>query len=76
MLFLSLDDLTEPVDGHLGFDPVLQPYSSSISRLQLEAFPLRLPLVLSALLWEWLKTQGEEGEPRGKKGLKVGGIIK
>lgn len=68
MLFLSLDDLTEAVDGHLGFDPVLQPYSSSISSLQLEAFPLSLPLVLSALLWEWPKHRQREVNQGGKRG--------
>lgn len=72
MLVLSVDDPREAVDGHLESNPVLQPCSSSISSLQLEVFPLRLPFVLCALAWEWPK-QREKAENREiRKGLKEG----
>lgn len=65
---LSVDDLREAVDGHLESNPVLQPYSSSISSLQLELFPLGLPFVLCALAWEWPKQREKAENQEIKKG--------
>jgi len=65
---LSVDDPREAVDGHFESDPVSQPYSSSISSLQLKVLPLRLPFVLSALAWEWPKQRGKAANQEVKKG--------